>query len=84
MRNKLLLRQQENEAQKRAEIAEANLKSERLRLDEIRAAGLDTIDYSVQNHRFIPPDLYNTQATQVKLTYAVSSGESISSIYLLY
>jgi hypothetical protein len=47
LRNKLLLRQQENLLAKRMEIAESNKVKEKLRMAEIKALGLDKIDRSV-------------------------------------
>lgn len=71
LRNKLLLRQQEAILQKRAEIAQANLERERLKVAEIRALGLDKLDHSVQELRVIPIDLYKGKEAQLKLTYVL-------------
>eukprot|EP01038_Epipyxis_sp_PR26KG_P009130 gene9130-12314_t len=73
LRNKLLLRQQENQQMKRAEIREANLKNERLRMQEIKLLGYDVLDLSVQEMRFIPPKLYDNQEAQLKLSYVVNA-----------
>jgi Leucine-rich repeat (LRR) protein len=73
LRNKLQLRQQENVALQRAEIAEANKRNEKLRQDEIRALGLDRLDYSVQKLRAVPPALYHDQDAQLKLSYVLAA-----------
>lgn len=71
LRNKLLLRQQENAALKRAEIAQQNAEHERLRQSEIRALGLDKLDISVREIRTLPTTLYKGKDAQAKLTYVV-------------
>lgn len=71
LRNKLLLRQQENAALKRAEIAQQNAENERLRQQEIRALGLDKLDLSVKELRSLPVTLYKGKEAQTKLTYLV-------------
>lgn len=71
LRNKLQIRQQENQALQRLEISELNKKNEKLRQDEIRALGLDQLDISVQKLRAVPLHLYHTQDAQLKLGYVL-------------
>ena len=73
LKNKLLLRQEENAALQRLNIVEANKKSEKLRNDEIRALGWDQIDLSVQKLKFIPTTLYTGLESQTRLGYALSA-----------
>ena len=73
LRNKLLLRQQENANERNQKIAEATKQREKLRVEEIKALGYDRIDYSVRGLRTIPPDLYTDPAAQLRLSYAVSA-----------
>lgn len=71
LRNKLLLRQQENANLKRAEIAQQNAENERLRQNEIRTLGLDKMDISVRELRKLPLEMYKGKDAQTKLTYVV-------------
>ena len=54
------------------EIAAKALEVEKLRTDEIKAAGLDRLDMSVQGLRFIPEEMYHDSAAQTKLSYLVN------------
>jgi hypothetical protein len=77
LRNKLQMRQQENQNKKLAEVVKQNEASEKLRVEEIRAKGLDAIDRSVQNLRYIDPAMYKDAAAQSLLAYAQSVDFSV-------
>ena len=67
----MLKRQEEAKLAKQAEIMEKAKEAEKLRVDEIRALGLDRIDFSVQGLRKIPAKLYLDEDSQSKLSFAV-------------
>lgn len=71
LRAKLLEQQKGAKARENAEIAAKAAEVEKLRGDEVKAAGLDRLDMSVRGLRFIPEDVYHDQAAQTKLTYLV-------------
>lgn len=72
LRQKLLERQNEAAAAKRAEIMGQALEAEKLRADEIKARGLDRLDISVRNHRSVPPEIYQSEEAQARLSYLLS------------
>ena len=72
LRNKLLLRQEENLAMKRNEIAAKSQEQVRLRQKEIRDKGLDYLDYSVKDLREVPLHLYDNPEQHILLSYVVS------------
>jgi hypothetical protein len=67
--NKLQLQQAEKVLQARLAVKGENDKISKLRQEEIRAMGLDVLDLSVTQMRFIPPHLYANQEAQLKLGY---------------
>lgn len=73
LRNKLLLRQQENANTRNEDIAKATKEREKLRVEEIRALGYDRLNYSVNNLRAIPTELYAEPDAQLRLSYAKSA-----------
>lgn len=72
LRAKLLKEQQDREENARREILESRDEAEKLRVNEIRAQGLDRIDMSIQGLREIPASLYDSVAAQTKLSYLVN------------
>ena len=71
LRNKLLQRQQENQLQKQREIQANSEQSEKLRLSEIRALGLDRLELGANSLRSLSAELYSTPSAQMKLSYVV-------------
>jgi len=71
LRNKLLQRQQENQLQKQREIQANSEQSEKLRLSEIRALGLDRLELGASSLRSLSAELYTTPSAQMKLSYVV-------------
>jgi Leucine-rich repeat (LRR) protein len=71
LRSKLLAQQKDARTRENAEIAGKAADVEKLRSDEVKAAGLDKLDISVRGLRFIPEELYIDQAAQTKLSYLV-------------
>jgi Leucine-rich repeat (LRR) protein len=69
LKNKLLLRQQENEKLKRLEIIAGNEEKELLKLSEIRQLGYDQLDLSIKELHEIPITLYLTKESKIKLSY---------------
>jgi Leucine-rich repeat (LRR) protein len=71
LRNKLLQKQAVNKQAKAEELMDLLKRKERLRTDEIRAAGWDRLDISSEGLREVPPDLYCDELAQMKLSYLV-------------
>lgn len=71
LRNKLLQKQQVNKQAKAEELTDLLKRKEKLRADEIRAAGWDRLDISSEGLREIPPELYSDEIAQIKLSYLV-------------
>lgn len=72
LRQKLLNQQKDAKQRERDEIAAKASEVEKLRTDEIKAAGLDRLDMSVQGLRYIPEEMYHDSAAQTKLSYLVT------------
>jgi Leucine-rich repeat (LRR) protein len=71
LRNKLLQKQQVNKQAKAEELTDLLKRKEKLRADQIRAAGWDRLDISSEGLREIPPELYSDEIAQIKLSYLV-------------
>lgn len=80
LRNKLLQKQQVNKQAKAEELLELLKRKEKLRADEIRAAGWDRLDISSEELREIPIDLYCDEIAQTKLSYLVLFDASFNKI----
>jgi leucine-rich repeat protein SHOC2 len=69
LKNKLLLRQQENQMMKRLEITKANEEKEKLKYAEIKALGYDILDLSVKELREVPFHLFGNREERERLNY---------------
>jgi Leucine-rich repeat (LRR) protein len=69
LRTKLMAQQKEARAREVQEINEKSRAGDKLRSDEIKAQGLDRLDMSVKQMRFLPTSLNDTMENQTKLTY---------------
>ena len=83
LKNKLLLQQQENATKERLNIIEKNQIKEKLRKNEIQSLGLDQLNYSVQQLRFIPKQLYSNQEAQMRLGYVLYADFSYNILEIL-
>ena len=71
LRNRLMQRQAEQDVLAKAAMSANNEKVERLRTDQIKAAGLDKLDLSASHARIIPHNLYDKQEALDRLGYLV-------------
>ena len=69
LRQNLLQRQKESKDVERQKIKAESDAVERLRIDEIKAQGLDRLDMSVGGMRYLPESMYDKEAAQTKLSY---------------
>lgn len=71
LRNALLQRQAEHRLKQQEDQAADMRNKERLKLDEVRALGWDRFDHSVSDWHEIPPEKYQSEEAQTRLSYAI-------------